>query len=294
MQTDRRFALQLPGGRSVDVYERGPADGRVLLFHHGTPGSGTSFRAIDAAAHRLGLRLVTTSRAGYGDSTRLPGRRAVDVVDDIAAVLDAVGAERCYVAGWSGGGPHALACGARLASRVHAVLVIAGVAPYETLGPAFTDGMGEGNVVEFGKALAGETDLRPGLNGERVSLLQAMPAEFVASMSSILPPVDRAAFGGDLGEDLAANAQEALRVSVDGWLDDDLAFVAPWGFALEDVAVPSAIWQGGQDLMVPPAHGRLMAEQIPGAVFHFEPGAGHISLVGGNIERMLQDLIALA
>ena len=103
----------------------------MLLFHHGTPGSCLPSRAVEQAVHRLGLRLVAMSRSGYGDSTRSPQRQVVDVVADTRAVLDALGVARCYVAGWSGGGPHALACGARLAERVDAVLVIAGVAPYQ-------------------------------------------------------------------------------------------------------------------------------------------------------------------
>jgi pimeloyl-ACP methyl ester carboxylesterase len=103
--------------------------------------------------------VVKASRPGYANSTRLPGRSVVEVVGDSEALLDVLGIDRCVVAGWSGGGPHALACGARLASRVQAVLVIAGVAPYEALGPAFTAGMGEGNVTEFGKALEGDISI---------------------------------------------------------------------------------------------------------------------------------------
>jgi pimeloyl-ACP methyl ester carboxylesterase len=59
----------------------------------------------------------------------------VDVVADTDAVLAALGAERCLTMGWSGGGPHALACGARLGA-IAAVLVVAGVAPYEADGQA--------------------------------------------------------------------------------------------------------------------------------------------------------------
>ncbi len=115
MATSSRMQLRLADGRSLDLYESGPRDGAVLLFHHGTPGSRVPFRAIERAAHRQGLRVVTTSRPGYGDSTRHPRRSVLDVVADTRAALDAVGADRCYVAGWSGVGPHALACGARLA-----------------------------------------------------------------------------------------------------------------------------------------------------------------------------------
>jgi len=251
------------------------------------------FRAIEHAAHRLGLRLVTTSRPGYGDSTRCPQRRVVDVVEDTRIVLDAVGAERCYVAGWSGGGPHALACGAHLADRVHAVLVIAGVAPYEAEGLDFLDGMGTDNVVEFGLALEGETALRPWLEGEAAQLREATAAAIVTTMGSLLPAIDREVLTEEFGADLAANFREGLRVGVDGWLDDDLAFTQSWGFALSEIAVPTVLWHGSEDLMVPFVHGEWLAERIAGVVAHLEEGQGHPSLGVGAIERMLEELVAL-
>src|SRR6476469_5803927 len=106
--------VRLPEGRRLDLRVSGPADGLPLVFHHGTPGAATPIRALERGAQARGLRLVTTSRPGYGDSTRQPGRSVVDVVSDTAEVLAALGTDECLVAGWSGGGPHALACGARL------------------------------------------------------------------------------------------------------------------------------------------------------------------------------------
>lgn len=94
--------LTLADGRVLDVRVSGPADGMPLVFHHGTPGSRAAFRGIERAAHARGLRVVTTSRPGYGGSTRLAGRAVVDVVSDTGAMLAAIGAERCLVAGWSG------------------------------------------------------------------------------------------------------------------------------------------------------------------------------------------------
>src|SRR6204780_5863389 len=121
--------VELDAGRRLALRLSGPVDGVPLLFHHGTPGAATPIRALERAAHDRGLRFAAFSRAGYGNSSRLPGRRVVDVVPDTAAVLTAIEAERCLVAGWSGGGPHALACGARLGS-VAGTLVISGLAPY--------------------------------------------------------------------------------------------------------------------------------------------------------------------
>jgi len=263
------------------------------VFQHGTPGAATPVRALERAALARGLRLVTTSRPGYGDSTRRRGRDVVDVAADTAAVLAAIGAERCLTAGWSGGGPHALACGARLGA-VAAVLVISGVAPYLADGLDWTAGMGEDNIAEFSAALGGEDELRSYLLQQREQLKDATAADIVASMETVLPDVDRAVLTGEFGEDVAASFHEALRTGVDGWLDDDLAFTRSWGFSLEEISVPVMIWQGSADLMVPFSHGQWLAAQLPGASAHLEEGEGHLSVGLGALDRMLDELMSAA
>jgi pimeloyl-ACP methyl ester carboxylesterase len=86
--------VRLPDGRHLDMRVSGPSGGLPLVFHHGTPGAATPVRALERAAHARGLRLVTTSRPGYGNSSRQPGRAVVDVAADTAAVLGAIGAGR--------------------------------------------------------------------------------------------------------------------------------------------------------------------------------------------------------
>jgi pimeloyl-ACP methyl ester carboxylesterase len=278
-------------GRLLDVAVSGPADGIPLVFHHGTPGGVPPVRSLERAAHERGLRLVTFSRAGYGASTRAPGRGVVDVVPDVQAVLDHLGAQRCLVSGWSGGGPHALATAARLADRVAGVLIIAGVAPYGLPDLDFLAGMGEQNIEEFGLAAEGEAVLRPYLEKEAAGLRGVDAAGLVAGMASVLPAVDRAVLTSELGEDLAANFAEGLRLGVDGWADDDLAFTRPWGFSLEEITAPVFVWQGSEDLMVPFAHGQWLASNIPGVVAHLEQGEGHLSVAVGAIDRMLDELV---
>ncbi|SEG81194.1 Pimeloyl-ACP methyl ester carboxylesterase [Actinacidiphila yanglinensis] len=283
--------LTTPDGRLLDMAVSGPEGGTPLVFHHGTPGSVPPFRAVERAAHRHGLRLVTFSRAGYGASTRAPGRAVVDVAADVRTVLDHLGAARCLVAGWSGGGPHALATAARLPDRVAGVLVIAGVAPYGLPDVDFLAGMGEGNIEEFGAALRGEAALRPFLEKEAVQLRDTDAAGLITGMETLLPPVDRAVLTAEFGADMAASFAEALRLSVDGWLDDDLAFTRPWGFSLDEITVPAFVWQGSDDLMVPFAHGRWLAAHVPRAVAHLEQGEGHLSVAVGAIDRMLEELV---
>jgi pimeloyl-ACP methyl ester carboxylesterase len=283
--------VQLPDGRRLDLRVSGPAGGFPLVFHYGTPGAATPYRALERAAHARGLRLVTTSRPGYGDSTPQPGRSVVDVAADTAAVLAAIGADRCLIAGWSGGGPHALACGARVGATA-AVLVIAGGAPYGAAGLDWMAGMGQDNIAEFSAALEGEDQLRSYLLDLREQLKDVTAADIVTSLETLFPDVDRAVLTGEFGEDLAANIREAVRTGVEGWLEDDIAFTRPWGFGLEEISVPVMIWQGSADLMVPFSHGQWLASQLPGASAHLEEGEGHLSVALGALDRMLDELVS--
>jgi pimeloyl-ACP methyl ester carboxylesterase len=286
--------LRTPDGRSLDVAVTGPEGAVPLLFHHGTPGSRVPVRAMQRAATDRSLRLVTWSRPGYGGSSRRPGRRVVDDADDVAVLLEHLGADRCLVAGWSGGGPHALASGARLPDRVAGVLCIAGAGPavaMEASGTDFLEGMGEQNHEEFGAARAGEAALRAYLERDAAGLRDVQAEGVVAEMASLLPPVDRAVLTSEYGEDLAAAWRESVRTGVDGWLDDDLAMVAPWGFEVEEVDVPTFVWQGEEDLMVPFAHGRWLSERLPRATTHLLPGEGHLSVALGSLGTMLDELV---
>ena len=284
--------IDLPDGRKLDIEVTGPDDGFPLVFLHGTPGSRTQFRAMQRGAQERGMRLITYSRAGYGASSRRIGRSIADDTDDVAAVLDHLGADRFLVAGWSGGGPHALASGARLAERVDGVLVISGIAPYGVDGLGGVAGGGGGDIEELGLALEGEAALRPNHERDAEDLRDADAAALIEGMDTLLPEVDRAVLTDEFGDDLAANFRESLRTGVDGWVDDDLAFTRPWGFALDELAVPTFLWQGSLDLMVPFAHGQWLAERIPGVTAHLLEGEGHLSVGVGALDLMLDELAA--
>ena len=284
-------SITLPDGRSLDIVDAA-GDKPVLLFHHGTPGSGRPVRAMQRAAENAGLRLVTYSRAGYGGSSRKAGRSVADVAADMEALLDALGAERCVTVGWSGGGPHALAMGALLPERTAGVVSIAGIALYGARGIDFMAGMGEQNVVEFSASLAGEETLRPSLEADAEQLADTDAAGMIEGMATLLPQVDRDHLTDEFGEDLAANFNEGLRNGVDGWVDDDLAFTGPWGFDLASITVPVAIWQGSEDLMVPYAHGQWLATQVPGVRAHLLEGEGHLSVAVGALDEMFAELKA--
>ena len=283
--------LTLADGRALHYEVTGADSGPVLVYHHGTPGSGRPMRGMAREAAKQGARLVFYSRAGYSESTRNPGRRIVDVVGDIEQLMDHVGADRFMVAGKSGGGPHALATAAQLPDRVTGVCSIAGVGPFGASGLDFLAGMGSENIVEFDKALEGEAALRPYLDAEGAGLREADVAGMITQLETILPQADRDVLTDEYGEDQLGEMKEGLRLGIDGWLDDDLAFTTDWGFDLAAITVPTFIWQGSADLMVPFAHGEWLVEAVPGAVAHLEAGQGHLSISVGGFGRMLDELL---
>jgi pimeloyl-ACP methyl ester carboxylesterase len=277
--------LTLPDGRTLEFGVSGPADGVPLLFHHGTPSSGFQIRAFRWAAHDRGLRMVSFSRPGYGGSTRLAGRDVAATVVECEALLDHLTAPRCVVAGWSGGGPHALATAAGLPGRVAAVATIAGIAPYALKPrPARADGEeAEQDPRER------ESELRP-LCEERAVELRGGAESLMRLWSTVLADVDRPVMAQGFGEDVAASISDALRTGVDGYVDDNLAFRRGWGFALEDVAAPYSLWHGRADRMVPVSEGEWLAEHLPKAAVHFEDGEGHMSICVNAFDRVVAEL----
>ena len=240
-----------------------------------------------------GWQLVTYSRPGYAGSTRHEGRSVADAAADVATILDSLGIDHFVTLGWSGGGPHALACAALLPERCDGAATLAGVAPYDAEGLDFLAGMGPENVEEFGAAARSRAELDAFLGTFAEALADTTPEGLADSLGGLIDDVDRAALAtGELAEMLATSVRRAVSAGIDGWRDDDLAFVRDWGFDLGAISVPVSVWQGAHDRMVPFAHGRWLAAHIPGAREHLYDDEGHLSLVGSRCRAILDDLAA--
>ncbi|MDN4175096.1 alpha/beta hydrolase [Nocardioides sp. SOB77] len=284
--------LQVPGpdGRTIEVLVGGADAGPWLLFHGGSPSAVAEWPRFDDAVRAAGLRLATYSRPGYGASTPRPqpGRYADDVVESVV-VLDHLEADEFVTAGWSGGGPRALACAALLPDRCLAAATIAGVAPYDAAGLDWFAGMAEENHEEYHAAEQGPDVYGPFLEENALGVLQASPDDVSASLGGLVTEVDKAALDAEFSDWMSRTFRNAGAQGAVGMRDDGLAAVAPWGFDLADIRVPVAVWQGRQDAMVPYDHGVWLAEHVPTAEAHLFEDEGHLSLVT-QLDRILADL----
>jgi pimeloyl-ACP methyl ester carboxylesterase len=282
--------ITLPDGREVDLFLAGPEQGTPLVFHHGTPSSGLPAAGFLDAVTQRGMRYVAWSRPGYGDSSRRPGRAVADVADDVAAVLDRIGADRAYTLGWSGGGPHAMATAALLRDRIIGAATIGGVAPYPAAGIDWFDGMGPENVEEFAASLEGPEALIAFKERNWPIWSRVTGPEVAEAFGGLIDDVDRGSLTGEFADDVAAGIREGLRTGYWGWFDDDMAFNRSWGFELGPVEVPVHIWQGAYDRMVPYAHGQWLAAHVGSARPHLHAEHGHLTLAVDSIGLILDEL----
>jgi pimeloyl-ACP methyl ester carboxylesterase len=284
----------LHDGRALEVLTAGPLDGTAVVFHHGTPFAAVPYGIAAQGVSARGARLIYWSRPGYAGSTRQPGRQVADIAADAREVLDALGHDRFVTMGWSGGGPHALACAALLPERCEAATIIAGVAPYGADGLDFLDGMGPENIEEFALAATGGKPFSDFLARESAQLTALSGPDMANALGGLVSDVDKDALTGPLADFMARALVAAGSGSTAGWHDDDMAFLAGWGFDLDAARCPIAIWQGQEDRMVPYAHGMWLASHVPGARPHLLPDEGHVSLFMGAFDHILDDLLTMA
>lgn len=276
-----RHDLTLPDGRSLAVFDTGPepAGGpaqRVVWWHHGSPNVGWPPTPLFDLADQLGVRWIGHTRPGYPGSTRQPDRTVGGVADDVAAAADALGVGRFAVMGHSGGGAHALACAALLGDRVTAAASLAGLAPYDAVTAAgldWFDGFGPGGAAELRVAVGGADALT-----RHLADADDEP-EFTAA--------DEEALGGDWAwfVDVVRGAFADGGLP-DGFVDDDVAAMRPWGFDLAQVLAPSLFVHGSLDRVVPLAHGRWNGEHVADGTWWPHDGEGHVSVMRHAAEAL--------
>ena len=267
----------LSDGRDLGWLEVGPPDGEPVFAFHGTTGSRWHFTVDDGPVAAAGVRLIALDRPGYGLSSFHKGRRLRDWVDDVSRLADHLGVVHFSVMGVSGGGPHAAVCARFLPARVRAAAILSGVAPLDD--PGSEEGMMPMNQRITALARRAPFALWPVFGGMS-AFGKRWPERAMQMFTKQLPPQDAAVLARPAVRDaFLRDLRHASVTTGQAGAQDFRLFASDWGFRLEDITVPVHIWQGNLDRNVPPAHGRLQADRIPGAVLHECPGEGHLLFV---------------
>jgi pimeloyl-ACP methyl ester carboxylesterase len=274
--------VETPDGRTLRVELAGGGE-RVVVALVGTPNAGVLYeRWIEDAAGR-DLTLVAYDRPGYGGSSPQPGRRIRDCAGDVRAISRALGFGRCAVWGFSGGGPHALACAALLPDLVGAAATLGSLAPSDSPGFDFLEGMVGGNREDAELYRADRELWEQRSRGDRDTLLEMSAAELAEAWSEGVSPSDRATLRTGFGAWLHRAAVAGVAPGADGWLADSIAFNSSWGFDPAAIAIPVKVWHGLDDRFVPAEHARWLAGTIPGAEAEIRDGDGHLGVAATGI-----------
>ena len=260
---------RLGDGQQVGVWRYGVRGGWPLVWCHGGLSCGLDGRFIDDAAKRFGADVIAIDRPGIGRSNRWPLESVGSWPATVNLIADRLGIGEFAVAGWSAGGPYALACAAKLTTRVRGVATLAGMAPLETAR----------HVVELGML----ADIVLIAGARKVPTVAAIGL----SMARIVPrpvlrwQIKRTMIPGERGVraciepwTLAAH-HEAMDRGVRGTVEDYRRFSAPWGFALGEIKHTVSMWQGELDTLLPLSHARRLVDALPAGMLRMVPAVGH-------------------
>ncbi|MFP5370085.1 MAG: 3-oxoadipate enol-lactonase [Actinomycetes bacterium] len=238
----------------VSYTAHGVADAPVVVLSNSLGATrGMWDPQVPALAERF--RVVTYDTRGHGESLAPCGPYTIDdLVDDLVALLDAVGAQRAHVAGLSLGGMTAMRLAAREPARVDRLALLATSArpdPQVFLDRARTARSGGTAAMAPAVAARWLTPVYAAAHPDLVARLEAMIAtaddEGYAACCEVIAQLD-------------------LRAEIGG------------------ITAPTLVISGREDPALPPEHQELIAGTIPGAeLVSVSPGA-HLP----NLEQDLQ------
>ena len=247
---DCSIAYQVMGEAPIDLVMVPGVVSHVEFFHE-TPGYTAFLRRLSEFA-----RVITFDKRGQGLSDRASAPSLEERMDDVRAVMDAVGSKRAAVMGFSEGSPMSALFAATYPERVEKLLLFGGFA-LSTMAADF-------------EAKAAER-LRGWGTGE--ILKQAWPS-LIAKPGGIEVMAKIERLSASPG---AIRALTLLNAQID---------VRP---ILPTIRIPTLVMHRTGDLQVPIAAGLALASQIPDAKFIEYPGEDHV-FWSGDVEAFLGDV----
>jgi len=282
--------IKLRDGRTLAYAEYGSRQGAPIVHCHGAPSSHVEgeFLFERTLLLELGVRLILPDRPGISRSDFQAGRRIADWPNDVVELADALGLRTFAVLGESGGSPYALACATTIPSRVTAVGIVGGVAPFEA--PGLTAAMSAPLRLMFrlAKYAPPLLDVLFRLN---LRVTRSMDERGAERMTSRFPEPDRTLLKRpDILQGFIGCFQEACVNGTRGAVHDMSLIARPWGIDPATITVPAFLWHGERDANVPAAHGRYLSKLIPSCRATFFPDDAHLSVPLRHAREILSAL----
>ncbi|HRX17357.1 MAG TPA: alpha/beta hydrolase [Spirochaetota bacterium] len=288
--------ITLGDGRKLAFIEIGDPQGVPVFFFHGTPGSRKCLKEDATEFIQNGIRIIATDRPGMGLSDPQANRSYRGWACDVKELADYLRIERYHVAGGSGGGPHALACGIYTSASVLSVTLISSAAPPDI--PRLSKGMSKGNRLGFFAARYLPFLLRMGFKSY-AKLVKKNPDALMQSIKKQLSPWDRAVFEKAGDSDVMQKAfikelNEAFNQNPLYVAEDFLLVARPWNFDYSQLDMPVFLWHGEADTLMPVAPVRQLVQMIPGCDATFIPEAGHLLIESDEVgKQIMEKIVAL-
>jgi pimeloyl-ACP methyl ester carboxylesterase len=282
--------LVLANGSQIALSEYGAPAGEPVFFCHGWPSSRTMAELADEPARGLGIRIISPDRPGICDSQFQPDRRLVDWPASLNEIANHLGIERFRLLGISGGAPYAFASGWMTPERVEKIAVVSGAPPLDGLDDL-------DSLLPIHQKLLLLRKKSPRLlklffHLARPLVAMRMPIRLRPLLLKFLQPCDANVLRESRKFDICFDsARHAWRSSALGVMTDAEIYATPWGFPLEDVRVPVALWHGSKDRTFAPRLAMEVAGRLPNCEFHLIEGAGHYSLPIRYMYQILANLM---
>lgn len=280
-----RKTVELSCKRSLSYIEVGDENGKVVFYFHGVPSAASEWKmwGSDEMLKEIGVRLIAVDRPGVGQSTFIANRTLSDWPKDVASFADILGIERFSVLGYSGGGPYAAACAAKLGSRLQCVGLVSSVCSFED--ESLLDGVNEDNI-KFLKLAIQKPILFRFIYWQMGLLMKHSPSEYLKRTVKTFDKADRETFSNQ-------NVYKAIfstTGSPNGQQFDTKLIFSKWDFDLADIEIPVLIWHGGKDRNASPAVLRYFENTIKNNTIYYYPEEGHISLIVNHAKAILKKL----
>ena len=267
-------------GQVVAYFDYGDSED-VLFFHHGAPSAGPLSPEIRRNADAHNFRIIEIVRPGYGSSTAIPGR-TVDTISEInLEVADAFGIERFGLVGGSAGGPHALASAHLAGSWCIAQLIIAGLAPYDVSNFDFVAGKTEEDKDFWLLPLTSMEEFEASIE-EKVAEWSSYSDEQIGKKFNV---DTEDPFSDEVISALKAKLTYSFLQGIQGWRDDHLVILKPWGFSLGETSMPVQLWTGTEDVNVPQSHSHYLHGVIPNSELRVVDGKNHGTIIEPAVEE---------